>query len=96
MRLCFSKERTFEGRELFYITGGLLSLIHPKARLEFREGPTRDFLIVAIHSFRPRLPWLIYKFTQAQLHRFVMWRFGANLAKVSQDETSISDGDEQS
>jgi uncharacterized protein YbjT (DUF2867 family) len=79
--LKFSKKRTFPGRELFYIIGGLLNIPHPKARLEFRELSDKKHLIIAIHSYKPRLPWLIYEYTQAQLHRFVMWRFGLSLAK---------------
>ncbi len=84
--LTLSHERTFEGRELFYITGGMLNSPHPKARIEFREGCDREYLIVAIHSFRPSLPWFVYKFTQAPLHKFVMWRFGVELSKIADNK----------
>ncbi len=77
----FSNERTFEGRDLFYIRGGSLSNDYPAARLEFRRGPKDDFVIAAIHNFRPSLPWLIYRLTQAKIHAFVIWSFGRWLKK---------------
>jgi uncharacterized protein YbjT (DUF2867 family) len=82
LQLTLSKERTFDGRELFYITGGLLTIPHKKARMEFRSTCDNHFLIVAIHSFRPRLPWIIYKYSQAKIHQFVMYQFGKKLSRL--------------
>ncbi len=74
--LKFSQDRTFEGRDLFYITEGLLVKEKKSARLEFRKGPQQGFIIAALHNFRPKLPWVFYKLTQAPVHSFVMGRFG--------------------
>jgi len=90
LELHFSKERTFETRELFYIVGGLLAKRHLKARLEFRESPNKPFFIAAIHSFKPSLPWYVYIYTQALLHKFVMWRFGKHLSKLDSDDSMES------
>jgi uncharacterized protein YbjT (DUF2867 family) len=81
LRLKLAPESTFKGRELFRITGGLLSKKGAKGRLEFRHSPEDDFFIAAIHGFEPRLPWFIYRYTQALVHKFVMSRFGAQLKK---------------
>lgn len=93
--LNFSKERTFKGRELFYITDGLLVKKNKKARLEFRESPDQTFFIAAIHSYRPRLPWYIYRLTQAPAHAWVMRKFEEHLKKedgatAPQNSRSIS------
>jgi len=80
--LKLSEERTFETRRLFYIVGGLLARNSKKARLEFRESPDHTFFIAAIHDFEPRLPWYIYKFTQAPLHAWVMRQFGKHLRGI--------------
>lgn len=82
LELTMSKKRSFEDRILFYITGGILSKNAEKGRLEFRVTPNKKNLIVAIHGFRPRLPWFIYKYTQALLHASVMKRFGKSLQKL--------------
>lgn len=82
LELTMSKKRSFEDRVLFYITGGILSKNAEKGRLEFRVTPNKKNLIVAIHGFRPRLPWFIYKYTQALLHASVMKRFGKSLQKL--------------
>lgn len=80
--LKLSEERTFETRRLFYIVGGLLARNSKKARMEFRESPDHTFFIAAIHDFEPRLPWYIYKFTQAPLHAWVMKQFGKHLRGI--------------
>jgi hypothetical protein len=82
LQLTMSKKRSSEDRVLFYITGGILSKNAEKGRLEFRVTPDKKNLITAIHGFRPRLPWYIYKYTQALLHASVMKRFGNSLQKL--------------
>lgn len=79
LRLQLSNERTFQGRELFYITGGLLVRKNPKARLEFRGVGNSPFVVSAIHGYRPSLPWYIYRFTQALIHAWVMKKFAQHL-----------------
>jgi hypothetical protein len=39
-------------------------------------------MIAAIHEFVPKLPWIIYKFTQAKVHLIVMKRFEKFLLKI--------------
>jgi hypothetical protein len=83
LTLRFSKERSTPDRQIFYIQGGKLAQLHPtfRGRLEFRQVLGDRFVLAAIHEFVPRLPWFIYKYTQALLHIWVMKNFGAHLLK---------------
>jgi uncharacterized protein YbjT (DUF2867 family) len=76
-----SRSRSYPDRELFYIRGGLLVRESPRARLEFRNIYQGLYKIIAIHDYRPRLPWYIYKYTQALLHLVVMRAFGNYLVE---------------
>ncbi len=69
-------------RQLLRITGGFLAKLSPKARLEFRELPYKSDFIVAIHDYEPKLPWFIYRLTQAIAHKIVMSLFGHHLRNV--------------
>lgn len=82
LELTFSEDRSFKGRPLYYITGGLLArLNHQKrGRLEFREVLQGKYVLVAIHDYIPTLPWFIYDLTQALLHLWVMRKFGQYLS----------------
>jgi uncharacterized protein YbjT (DUF2867 family) len=71
-------------RVLYRITGGLLVRNHPKGRLEFQIACGGKALLTAVHDFHPRLPWPIYKYTQALLHLAVMRLFGSRLRGLSQ------------
>jgi nucleoside-diphosphate-sugar epimerase len=78
--LTYSKERSTPDRQLTYITGGFLAKKDQgRARLEFRETTCGKYFIVAIHEFKPFLPWYIYRFTQAPYHLWVMKKFGDHL-----------------
>ncbi len=83
-----SHERSSSARQLLYITGGLLARLQKtpegnrRARIEFREMLDRRCLIVAIHDYRPMLPWFIYSRTQAVFHLWVMRRFGIHLSRL--------------
>jgi len=84
----FAHERSAAtDRQVFYITGGLLARAERRttrrARLEFREVLGGTCLLVAVHDYRPTLPWPIYSLTQALLHPWVMRRFARYLDKVS-------------
>jgi uncharacterized protein YbjT (DUF2867 family) len=75
-------ERGGADRALFEIRGGLLA--GPPAgnpRLEFRLAPDGAHVLAAVQDFRPRLPWWLYRLTQARLHALVMWAFGRHLAR---------------
>lgn len=48
-------------------------------RFEFRalpQAPWERGLLVVLSGFKPRLPWLLYRFTQAVAHAVVMRSFG--------------------
>jgi uncharacterized protein YbjT (DUF2867 family) len=81
--LAFSPGRSSEDRPLFYVTGGLLAAAGGRGRLEFRETPDRLNLLTAIHDFVPRLPWWIYRYTQAIAHLLVMAAFGRHLRRLA-------------
>lgn len=81
LELTFAADRSASDRQLFYVTGGVLAAPTARGRLEMRETPDHEHLLTAIHDFAPRLPWWLYRFTQALVHRWVMNRFGAYLAK---------------
>jgi len=80
--LTFARERSALDRQLFYVTAGLLVRPTKRGRLEFRVTPDGEHLLTAIHEFVPRLPWWLYRITQAPVHRWVMRRFGKHLATI--------------
>jgi hypothetical protein len=77
------RARSEPTRALLDVTGGWL--VRPfdegRPRLEFRLTPDGAHVIAAVHEFRPRLPWYVYRWTQALVHLWVMRRFGAHLAE---------------
>lgn len=78
-------------RQLFWITGGLLAKSHDRGRLEFREVMSGKAVLAAIHDFQPRLPWYIYRYTQALVHLVVMAGFRRYLAAIESVEIDESD-----
>lgn len=83
LRLEFAPERSTPDRVLYRIRGGALvsEECSASARLEFRQVLGGEAVLAAIHDFRPRLPWLVYKGTQAIVHLLVMRAFGRHLAR---------------
>ncbi|MGN6108891.1 MAG: NAD-dependent epimerase/dehydratase family protein [Kofleriaceae bacterium] len=79
--LTFAPERSTPDRQLFYVTAGALARPTARGRLELRVTPDGAHLLAAIHEYEPRLPWPIYRWTQALVHRAVMLRFGHHLAR---------------
>lgn len=71
-----------EDRQKFHIIGGLLSKTGDTGWLEFRQVQNKAYTLTAIHEFVPALPWYLYIFTQAPMHRLVMNAFGAHLEKL--------------
>ena len=69
-------------RPVFRVLDGLLARASPRGRLEFRAVLDGRTLIVAVHQFVPRLPWWIYRLTQALGHAWVMARFRRHLARL--------------
>ena len=79
LKLEYIQNRSDKNRQLFYITGGYLTKRTNRGWLEFRSILNDKYIITAIHEFVPRLPWIIYKFTQAKAHLLVMKRFERHL-----------------
>ena len=75
LQLKYIKNRSDKNRQLFYIIGGYLTKRTNRGWLEFRSILDGNYIITAIHEFVPRLPWLVYKFTQAKAHLLVMKKF---------------------
>lgn len=75
--------RSNDDRQLFIVRGGLLADAEssPLGRLEFRTAVGHRHVLAAIHDFKPRLPWWIYRLTQAIGHLWVMRAFGRHLRR---------------
>jgi len=87
VELTFARDRSAESsRQVFYITGGVLVRAQHRAmvrpRLEFREVLGGRVLLVAIHDYRPALPWPVYGCTQALVHLWAMRGFARYLAQL--------------
>lgn len=76
LELTFVDERSDQKRRLFFITGGLLAKRVNYGWLEFRSVLENRYVIAAIHEFVPRLPWYLYRLSQALIHLVVMRNFG--------------------
>jgi len=74
--------KTGANRPVFRVLDGLLARESPRGRLEFRTVLEGDTLIVAVHQFVPRLPWWIYRATQALGHAWIMARFRRHLGRL--------------
>ncbi len=69
---------------VYRILGGLLvsKNNNASARLQFHGVESEDCVIAAIHDFHPSLPWIIYRYTQALIHLWVMSRFRKHLQRM--------------
>lgn len=70
---------------LFYIKEGSLSMGRGRGRLIFRTIIDGRNTMVEIHEFVPRLPWYIYKFTQALFHLATMKMFNRYLLRLQKN-----------
>jgi len=87
LTLRFAADRSPKGRQLFYVTGGLLAGNGERSgRLEFRHVLDGEAVLAAIHDFSPRLPWALYNSTQAQVHLLVMRRFRRHLERLARQQ----------
>lgn len=77
-------------RILYRIVGGDFALDSDggNARLEFRRLPNSDACIIALQEYEPTLPWWVYKYTQAKVHKIVMnlFKFKINSQKTNKGE----------
>lgn len=81
LELMYINDEDEKDRVKFHIIGGILSKTGDTGWLEFRSVANDKFLLASINEFVPSLPWYIYKYTQAPVHKLVMHRFGRSLRK---------------
>ena len=82
LELKLIEDRSTPNRQLFYITGGVLTKRKDLGWLEFRSILKNEYIITAIHEYVPKLPWMIYRLTQAKMHLYVMQRFEKELKSL--------------
>lgn len=82
-------DRSWSDRQVFLIKGGLLARDNVTARVDFREVLGGTTVLIALHDFSPRLPWFLYRLTQARLHLLVMNSFRRHLEKIARKEKTI-------
>ncbi len=73
-------------RQLFWIRSGVLARHFKFGRLEFRCVLDGSQALAAIHDFHPRIPWLLYRATQARVHHFIMHVFDRHLRRLEVEE----------
>ena len=88
LKLTFRPVQSSPHRRMYHITGGLLARAFGSrnARMEYRDIPDSPYTIVAIHDFKPLLPWFFYIATQAVMHKFVMRAFQKQLERLADEE----------
>lgn len=84
--LSYRRDRSEPSRAVLAVAGGWLvratvETVEGLPRLEFRLTPDGKHVIAAVHDFHPRLPWWLYRWTQALVHLWVMRRFGRHLVR---------------
>lgn len=64
---------------VFLITGGLLARQNQKGTFSFlRTEDDKAEYIIALEQFKTRLPWFLYRLTQAPIHEMVMSQYQKN------------------
>ncbi len=91
IQLEYQSDLSDDTAAFFSVTAGSLvkKPIYPKGRLEFREIFNGSFVLCHLQDFRPTLPWFFYKWTQAQMHLFVINRFQTELLRIRHLTTEI-------
>lgn len=74
-------------RQLFFVTGGVLARPGERGRFELRQALDGRTLLTAIHDYSPRLPWYLYRWTQARVHAWVMGAFRRHLSRAVAPDT---------
>jgi uncharacterized protein YbjT (DUF2867 family) len=85
LELEYLPRRSAETRAIFAVTRGLLvgRTAERPGCLEFRAVPDGEHVLAAVHDFRPRLPWMLYRASQAWVHLWVMRSFARHLDRVA-------------
>lgn len=85
LELTYDAARSDDDRAVYRISGG--ALCAPSARgkglFELRSVLGGAHVMALVSGFEPRLPWLVYKFSQALVHLVVMKAFGRRLASLA-------------
>jgi uncharacterized protein YbjT (DUF2867 family) len=81
--LTYAPDRSTPDRQLFFVTGGVLSRPAQRGRFELRQVLDGHTLMTAIHDFGPRLPWFVYVQSQARFHAWVMAAFRRHIATAT-------------
>lgn len=72
----------FSDIERFLVSGGVLQKSNTGGFLEFRKINSTLSIIFNVQDFSPRLPWYLYRWTQAMIHLLVMNLFGKKCLKT--------------
>ncbi len=85
LTLSYKPEFSSPDRQMYFITGGLLARGHEdlSPRMEFRDVLKGRYTIVALHDFRPMLPWFLFALTQAYIHLIIMRNFQKYIAGLT-------------
>jgi uncharacterized protein YbjT (DUF2867 family) len=94
LELSLTPSHSHDERVFFFVTGGHLADKSPhvpgnRPRLEFRQIPGKDFIIVALHDYVPALPWPIYICTQALIHLIFMKLFSRKILSLAKKESGL-------
>lgn len=66
-------------KALFFVTGGLLAKQNQNGTFSFlRSDNNNAKFIIALEKFKTRLPWFLYRITQAPIHEIVMRLYQKN------------------
>ncbi|MBF2756774.1 NAD(P)H-binding protein [Staphylococcus sp. GDY8P57P] len=85
-------EDSSEDMIVYKIVGGNLALSNNggNARFEFRRILDTNEAIVALQEYEPTLPWVVYKYTQANIHKTVMELFVNHMNKRAEEDKQAS------
>ncbi|UXR78180.1 MULTISPECIES: hypothetical protein [unclassified Staphylococcus] len=86
IRMQHAQQSDRVNRVVMNITGGLMvGASERQPRFEIRRCPQDAAqCLIGLHDFVPRLPWGIYKYTQAPIHVIVSFLFGKYWEKFQQ------------
>jgi uncharacterized protein YbjT (DUF2867 family) len=76
LRLSPVAGRSSADRFLYQVSGGMLARPGQKGTFELRQVMGNGTLLTIVRDFEPRLPWWIYRATQAVAHAWIMHAFG--------------------
>ena len=74
--------RSGSDRFLYRVAGGALARAGQSGTFEVREVKGDGTVLTIVRDFEPRLPWWIYRGTQAIAHEWIMRAFGRALAPM--------------